>query len=369
MTEVESTARSIDESVAEVVAQALELSPIIDGHNDWAWECRERRDYSVEGLDIGLTTDTDIARLRAGRVGAQFWSVFVGEELVGADAVQGTLEQIDWVYRLVARYPNDFTIARSAADIEAAQANGHIACLLGAEGGHSINDSPAVLRMFARLGVRYLTLTHLHNTNWADSSTDEPQHGGLTARGVEYVRELNRLGILVDLSHVSTATMHATLDATDAPVIFSHSSCRAITDHPRNVPDDVLLRLGTNGGVLMITFVPQFLTEEYYAWFVGPKSTAAPEVTIADVADHIEHARDVAGIGHIGLGSDFDGTDEFPSGLDGVDGYPSLLAELASRGWSALDLAALAGGNVLRVIRETDDAFTAASAGTPILLR
>lgn len=369
MTAVESTARDIKASVASVVEQALELSPIIDGHNDWAWECRESRDYSVEELEVGLTTDTDIARLRAGRVGAQFWSVFVSDELVGADAVQGTLEQIDWVYRLAARYPDDFAIARSAADVEAARASGRIASLLGAEGGHSINDSPAVLRMFARLGVRYLTLTHIHNTSWADSGTDVPVHGGLTARGVEYIHELNRLGILVDLSHVSTATMHRALDVTNAPVIFSHSSCRAITDHPRNVPDDVLLRLRANGGVLMVTFVPQFLSDDYYAWFLGPKNTPAPEVTIADVANHIEHARDVAGIGHIGLGSDFDGTDEFPRGLEGVDGYPALLAELVSRGWSAPDLAALAGANVLRVIRETDDAFTEASAGTPILLR
>lgn len=369
MTESESTAISIDESVASVVAQALALSHIIDGHNDWAWECRERRDHSVEGLEIGLTTDTDIARLRAGRVGAQFWSVFVSDELVGADAVQGTLEQIDWVYRLAARYPDAFAIARSAIEVEAARASGRIASLIGAEGGHSINDSPAVLRMFARLGVRYLTLTHIHNTSWADSGTDEPVHGGLTVRGLEYIHELNRLGILVDLSHVSPTTMHAALDVSDAPVIFSHSSCRAITDHPRNVPEDVLLRLRENGGVLMVTFVPQFLTEEYYAWFVGPKSTPAPEVTIADVADHIEHARDVAGIRHVGLGSDFDGTDEFPRGLDGVDGYPVLLAELARRGWSAADLAALAGGNVLRVLRETDAAFADASVGSPILLR
>ncbi|OIQ72485.1 membrane dipeptidase [mine drainage metagenome] len=223
--------------------------------------------------------------------------------------------------------------------------------------------------MLARLGVRYLTLTHIHNTNWADSGTDEPAHGGLTDRGVEYVRELNRLGILVDLSHVSTTTMHAALDVTDAPVIFSHSSCRALTDHPRNVPDDVLARLRDNGGVLMVTFVPQFLSDDYYEWFRGPKDTPAPEVTISDVADHVEHARDVAGIRHIGLGSDFDGTDEFPRGLEGVDGFPALLAELANRGWSASDLAALAGANVLRVLRETDVAFEGASAGVPALLR
>ena len=364
---LESTARSSLDA-ASIVERALELAPIVDGHNDWAWECRQHREYSVEGLEGGLVTDTDIARLRAGRVGAQFWSVYVEDKLVGADAVQGTLEQIDWVYRLTARYPEAFSIARNAADIEKARSRGRIASLLGAEGGHSINDSPAVLRMFARLGVRYLTLTHVHNTSWADSGTDEPVHAGLTARGVEYIHELNRLGILVDLSHVSVATMHTALDVTQAPVIFSHSSCRALADHPRNVPDEVLTRLRTNGGVLMVTFVPQFLSESYSRWFDGPKLTPAPQVTIEDVADHIEHAREVAGIRHIGIGSDFDGTAEFPRGLDGVDGFPSLLLELARRGWSATDLAALAGANVIRVLRETDAAFADASTTLPFLV-
>ena len=339
------------------VAAALDLAPLIDGHNDWAWECRENRDYSVEGLDGALSTDTDINRLRAGRVGAQFWSVFVEDTLAGADAVQGTLEQIDWVYRLAARYPETFVIATSAADVENARASGRIASLLGAEGAHSINDSPAVLRMLARLGVRYLTLTHVHNTDWADSGTDEPIHNGLSPRGVEYVRELNRLGMLVDLSHVSPATAHAALDVSSAPVIFSHSSCSGVTAHPRNVPDDVLSRLAANDGVLMVTFVPQFVSAEYAVWFGGDKSTPAPLVTVAQVADHVEHARAVAGIRHIGLGGDFDGTDDFPDELDGVDGYPALLVELARRGWSAAELAALAGANVLRVLRATDAAF------------
>ncbi|TFC52369.1 membrane dipeptidase [Cryobacterium sp. TMT1-21] len=348
------------DDVATVVDQAIQLAPLIDGHNDWAWECRLNRDYSVEGLERGLSTDTDIARLRAGRVGGQFWSVYVSDDHLGADAVQGTLEQIDWVYRLAARYPSDFGIARSAADVEAARAAGRIASLLGAEGAHCLNDSPAVLRMFARLGVRYLTLTHVHNTEWADSGTDDPVHGGLSARGVEYIRELNRLGMLVDLSHVSPATAHAALDASDSPVIFSHSSCRALSDHPRNVPDDVLRRLAVNGGVLMLTFVPQFLSADYSTWFEGGQAGPGPTVTLTDVADHVEHARDVAGIRHIGLGGDYDGTDEFPVGLEGVDGYPALLAELARRGWPAADLAALAGANVLRVLRETDAAFAAA---------
>ena len=355
--------------LAAVVARALELAPVIDGHNDWAWVCREEREYSVEGLERGLATDTDIARLRAGRVGAQFWSVYVSDDHRDADAVQGTLEQIDWVYRLAARYPREFVIARSAADVEAARADDRVASLLGAEGAHCLNDSPAVLRMFARLGVRYLTLTHVHNTSWADSGTDERVHGGLTRRGEEYIRELNRLGMLVDLSHVSPATAHAALDVTDSPVIFSHSCVTALADHPRNVPDDVLVRLAANGGVVMITFVPQFLTMDYSAWFNGAQDTPAPQVSIVHVADHIEHARRVAGIRHIGLGGDFDGTDEFPAGLEGVDGYPALLAELARRGWSAEDLAALIGGNILRVLGATDAAFAAAGAGIPSLVR
>ncbi|ASD24012.1 membrane dipeptidase [Cryobacterium sp. LW097] len=351
---------SADASSADAlatVAAALDLAPLIDGHNDWAWECRENRDYSVEGLDGALATDTDIDRLRAGRVGGQFWSVYVEDTLDGADAVQGTLEQVDWVYRLAARYPQTFVIATSAADVEAARASGRVASLLGAEGAHSLNDSPAVLRMLARLGVRYLTLTHVHNTSWADSGTDEPVHNGLSPRGVEYIRELNRLGMLVDLSHVSPATAHAALDVTSAPVIFSHSSCSAVTADPRNVPDDVLARLADNGGVLMVTFVPQFVSAEYAGWFGGDRSTPAPRVTVAQVADHVEYARDVAGIRHIGLGGDFDGTDEFPEGLEGVDGYPALLLELARRGWTAAELAALAGANVLRVLRATDAAF------------
>jgi membrane dipeptidase len=349
-------------AVEATVASALELAPLIDGHNDWAWECRENRGYSVDGLDARLDSDTDIDRLRAGRVGGQFWSVYVEDTITGADAVQATLEQIDWVYRLTARYPDTFRIVTSAAGVEAARASGHIASLLGAEGAHSLNDSPAVLRILARLGVRYLTLTHVHNTGWADSGTDEPVHGGLTARGVEYIAELNRLGMLVDLSHVSPATAHAALDASRFPVIFSHSSCYGVTAHPRNVPDDVLERLAGNGGVLMLTFVPQFVSADYADWFAGDRSGRAPAVTLTHVADHIEHARDVACIRHIGLGGDFDGTEEFPDLLEGVDGYPALLGELASRGWSAADLAGLAGANVLRVLRATDAAFAGAAS-------
>jgi membrane dipeptidase len=340
---------------------------VIDGHNDWAWECRQNRGYSVEGLERGLESDTDIERLRAGGVGAQFWSVWVEDTADGALAVQQTLEQVDWVYRLVARYPEDFAVATSASDVVEIGASNRIASLLGAEGAHSLNDSPAVLRMLARLGVRYLTLTHTSNSAWADSATDTPAHHGLTVRGVEYIAELNRLGVLADLSHVSPETMHATLDVSTAPVIFSHSSCRALSDHPRNVPDDVLVRLAGNGGVLMVTFVPQFLSASFAEWFASDQTGEMPVVTIGDVADHVEHAVSVAGIDHVGLGGDFDGTTHFPAGLDGVDGYPALFEELASRGWGSADIEAVAGGNILRVLAETDEAFAAGGTGVPAL--
>src|SRR5919199_5408525 len=259
--------RTVSETAARArVEQALELAPIVDGHNDWAWESRLRRASSVEGLEGPLDGDTDILRLRAGRLGAQFWSVFVEDERTGPAAVAQTLEQIDWVHRLAARYPRDFVLARSAADVEAARASRRIASLLGAEGAHSFDDSPAVLRMLAALGVRYLTLTHNRNSAWADAALDEPEHGGLTERGRAYVRELNRLGGLVDLSPRAATTMHVALDVASAPVIFSHSSCRAVTDHPRNVPDDVLARLPENGGVCMITFVPSFVSPEAVEW-------------------------------------------------------------------------------------------------------
>jgi membrane dipeptidase len=348
-----------DTGLDDVVRRALALSPVIDGHNDWAWVCRELRDYSVEGLDRVLDTDTDIPRLRAGGVGAQFWSVWIPDDRPAAEAVVGALEQIDWVRRLAARYPADLVPARTAADIRDARASGRIASLMGAEGGHSLADSPAVLRLFAALGVRYLTLTHTRTTSWADSGTDVALHGGLSDRGRDYVRELNRLGMLVDLSHASPATAHDALEVSTAPVIFSHSSCAAVTDHPRNVPDSVLARLAGNGGVLMCTFVPQFVSAAYAQWHRGDQASAPPPVGVAEVADHIDHARQVAGLAHIGLGGDFDGTEEFPSGIEGVDGYPRLLRELASRGWSAEDLAALAGGNILRVLEETDGAFLA----------
>jgi membrane dipeptidase len=358
--------------IAGTVARALELSPIIDGHNDWPWQRRLEHGSTVTDLRGPLPGHTDIARLRAGHVGAQLWSVFIEDLPPGSDArntaaVAETLEQIDLVHRMVEAYPDDLVLARSAADVEAARATGRVASLLGAEGAHSIDDSPGVLRMLAALGVRYLTLTHNRNSVWADSATDEPAHGGLTVRGHAYIRELNRLGILVDLSHVAPATMHAALDITTAPVIFSHSAVRALTDHPRNVPDDVLARLERNGGVVMVTFVPQFLDSAYLAWDRDGREGPAPRVPLSVLADHVEHARDLAGVRHIGLGGDLDGVDALPDGITGADGYPALLAELAGRGWDAADLAGLAGANVLRVLRETDEAFAGARGPTELV--
>lgn len=325
-----------------VVEDALALAPIVDGHNDLAWVRRDHFAYSVDGIDADLTglTQTDLPRLRAGRVGAQFWSVYAPCEQRGADAVQYTLEQIDFVHRLVAQYPEQLTPARSADDVLAAWKGGRIGSLLGAEGGHCINGSLAVLRQYAQLGVRYLTLTHNENTPWADSATDQPDHRGLTAFGREVVREMNTLGMLVDLSHVAATTMHDALDTTSAPVIFSHSGCRAVNDHPRNVPDDVLFRLRANGGVIMVTFVPPFLTDEF----------ESRPTTVHDVVRHVEHAREIAGLEHIGLGGDYDGYESFPERLEDVSGYPVLLEALAARGWTADELAALAGGNILRVL-------------------
>ena len=345
----------------DAVREVLARHPIFDGHNDWAWEVKAQRDYSVEGLDqsLGDTFDTDVPRLAAGGVGGQFWSVYVEDRRAGAEHVRETLEQIDFVHRLAGRYPQHFTLARSAADFEAARERGTVASFLGAEGSHQLDGSLAVLREYARLGVRYLTLTHWLTTEFADSATDDPQHGGLSDRGRALVRELNRLGMLVDLSHVATTTMHDALDAASAPVIFSHSSCRAVTDHVRNVPDDVLERLPGNGGVIMITFVPEFVSAAYKAWTESGAQGDAPRVTVAEVADHVEHARAVAGIDHIGLGGDFDGSPQFPQGLEDVGDYPKLLAELARRGWSGDELGALSSGNILRVLRATDAAFEA----------
>jgi membrane dipeptidase len=331
--------------------------PVIDGHNDLPWEARERVAYDWDRLDIsqtGLPTHTDLPRLRAGGVGAQFWSVYVPSDLPAGEAVTATLEQVDAVHTMTSRYAADLALATSTAQVERAISQGRIASLIGAEGGHSIDSSMGALRMLFALGVRYLTLTHNDNVPWADSATDEPVLGGLSAFGREVVLEMNRLGMLVDLSHVSADTMRDALDTTQAPVIFSHSSARALCDHPRNVPDDVLARLADNGGVCMVTFVPYFVSQALRDWDREPSGGARPTATLADVVAHCEHVREVAGIAHIGLGGDYDGVDHLPEGLEDVTGYPRLLAALAERGWSDADLAALTGGNILRVLGESE---------------
>lgn len=360
----------------------LERQPVLDGHNDLLWEAREQAGYDFDRLDIGAgstTTHTDLPRLRRGGVGAQFWSVFVPASLTGDDAVSATLEQVDAGHQMVARYAGELAFARTADEVEAAWATGRIASLLGAEGGHSINSSLATLRMLHVLGVRYLTLTHNSNVPWADSATDEPVLGGLSRFGVEVVREMNRIGMLVDLSHVSADTMRDALRTSEVPVVFSHSSARAVCDSPRNAPDDVLESLRDNGGVCMVTFVPKFVNPEAAAWHdqavaeaesqgIRQADAAAfspfyrdyrarhpePPATLDDVVRHCEHIREVAGVDHVGVGGDYDGVEVLPQGMGDVTAYPALLEALAGRGWSDDDLAKLTSGNVLRVMREAE---------------
>ncbi|WP_435188986.1 dipeptidase [Streptomyces sp. bgisy126] len=375
-------------TAADRLAEARELlagHPVVDGHNDLPWALREHVRYDLDRMDIAAdqtgALHTDLARLRAGGVGAQFWSVYVPCRFTGDDAVSATLEQIDAVDQLLERYAADLAPALTADDMEAARKQGRIASLKGAEGGHSINNSLATLRALHALGVRYMTLTHNDNNDWADSATDDPGVGGLSAFGRQVVREMNRSGMLVDLSHVAATTMRDALDATAAPVIFSHSSSRAVCDHPRNVPDDVLERLPANGGVAMATFVPKFILPAAVDWtaradenlrehgFDHLDTTAGamalhrafeeanprPVATAATVADHLDHMREVAGIDHIGIGGDYDGTAFTPSGLDDVAGYPNLVAELLHRGWSHPDLARLTWSNAVRVLRDAED--------------
>ena len=363
----------------------LRRFPLIDGHNDLPWNLRER-DAPVNLAEPVAGIHTDLPRLQAGGVGAQFWSVFVPATIAGDAAVTTVLEQIDLTRRMIAAYPQALELALTAADVERIFASGRVASLLGAEGGHAIAGSLGVLRMLYALGVRYMTLTHNANVGWADSATDQKAAGGLTDFGRDVVREMQRTGMLVDLSHVSPDTMHDTLDVAAAPVIFSHSSARALCDNPRNVPDEVLARLPGNGGVCMVTFVPGFVSQDCSDWLAGLKAEAArrgldpkdfdqlwsiepeweaahprPQATLAQVADHIDHVRRVAGVEHVGLGSDFDGTPDVTVGLEDVSTFPALFAELLARGWTEADCAALAGGNVLRVLREAES-FAASAA-------
>jgi membrane dipeptidase len=374
----ESSLPSIDRARA-----LLDEYPVVDGHNDLPYALREQVRYDLGARDIATDQSahlhTDLARLRAGGVGAQYWSVYVRSDLPGA--LTATLEQIDCVRQLIDRYPADLRAALTAADMESARAEGRIASLMGAEGGHSIDNSLAALRGLYALGVRYMTLTHNDNIAWADSATDVPVVGGLSAFGREVVREMNREGMLVDLSHVAATTMRDALDTSVAPVIFSHSSARAVCDHPRNIPDDVLERLPANGGVAMVTFVPKFVLQAAVDWTaaadenmrangfhhldttpeamkvhrVFEESNPRPVATVATVADHLDHMREVAGIDHVGIGGDYDGTAFTPDGLDDVSGYPNLIAELLDRGWSSTDVAKLTWRNAVRVLGAAED--------------
>ena len=383
------------------VERILRQTPVIDGHNDLPWEIRDSYDFWRKPLDLDSDTSrlearlqTDLPRMKKGGVGAQFWSVWIPADLKGDEAIRVTLEQIDIVHRMVARYPGRLEMASTAADIRRIEKAGRIASLIGVEGGHQIGNSPAALRQFHALGARYMTLTHSKNNDWADSGTDDPVHDGLTAFGRAIVGEMNRLGMMVDLSHVSPKTMKDSIAASRAPVIFSHSNARALMDHGRNVPDDALRLLPANGGVVMVNFFPGFISEAYrrraaerdaedarlknlYSGQPERRKAAldawdsahpAVDATLAEVANHIEHIRRVAGVDHVGIGSDFDGiSGTSPKGLEGVETYPALLAELARRGWSDSDLAKLAGGNILRVMERVERVAAGMKSEPPLI--
>ncbi|WP_247712061.1 dipeptidase [Qipengyuania qiaonensis] len=390
------------DSAESTAAAALDAAPVWDGHNDVPIQLRSRVGNVIDGFDFRDTLDTatagrsamhsDLVRLREGKVGAQWWSVYVSADLPEPEAVQATVEQIDVTKRLIARYPDDMQLALTADDVEEAMAAGRIASLLGMEGGHSIGSSLAVLRQMYDLGARYMTLTHGKTLSWADSATDAPKHDGLNAFGMDVVREMNRIGMLVDLSHVSEAAMMDALDVAQAPVIFSHSGARAVTGHLRNVPDNVLTRLPANGGIVMVVALPWFITEDLRqhaadrvaeearlkALYPGLPDTVeaqlakwdaenrAPVSTISDMADHIDHVRDVAGIDHIGIGGDYDGMPTGPVGMEDVTGYPALFVELAKRGYSQDDLEKISSRNMMRVMRAAEAYVASVASMTPI---
>lgn len=369
------------------IDRVLARTPLIDGHNDLPWAIRGDHGGDLAALDLDSDTralqpplHTDIPRLRQGRVGAQFWSVYVPASLKGLAATEVTFEQIDLARRMIARYPRAFEFADSADDIVRIHRAGRIASMFGMEGGEAINNNLALLREFRAAGVLYMTLTHAQNTDWVDSATDAPRHGGLTPFGEEVIREMNRIGMLVDLSHVSADAMRDAIRVSAAPVIFSHSSAFALTPHPRNVPDDVLDLVRANGGVVMVNFNAPFVSEPMRQWSAtrsgeerrlqalhpgDPEAARAaldqwtaanppPRVSVGDLADHIEHIARVAGRDHVGIGSDYDGVSYLPEGMGGVEAYPTLFAELIRRGWSESDLAKLAGGNLLRALRAAE---------------
>lgn len=384
---VATSANAETTAVAARIDRILREVPLIDGHNDLPYQFEERdKDHLVQ---IDLRQDqskltpplhTDIPRLRQGRLGAQFWSVYIPATLKGADAVRAVLVQIDVVHRLDETYSDTFELARTADDVVRIHRSGKIASLIGLEGGHSIGNSLAVLRQLYALGARYMTITHSENNDWADSATADPVHNGLTPFGKLVIAEMNRLGMLVDLSHVAPKTMHDVLDIAAAPVIFSHSSARALTDHARNVPDDVLRRLNENDGVVMVSFVPGFSSEKVRARDAAKDAEEArlkalyrgqpekvkaalaqweaanpnPRATVQDVADNIDHVVKVAGVTHVGIGSDFDGITTTPEGMDSVATYPVLFAELVRRGYTDEQLKGIAGLNVLRVMRKAE---------------
>jgi membrane dipeptidase len=377
-----SAAQSQD-SALDRARRLLESAPLIDGHNDLPWEIREfrsaPRDVAAYDLRKRSLRHTDLARLAEGMVAAQFWSIYIPGDYRDSGYARVQLEQFDIARRMIARYPRRLALALTADDIERNFKRGRIASLLGMEGGHAIENSLGALRSYYALGARYLTLTHNVTLDWADAALDTARHHGLTVFGKEVVREMNRLGMLVDLSHVSPDVMRDALEVTESPVIFSHSSARALTDHPRNVPDDILARLPQNGGVVMVTFVPAFVSPEAAVWETEARKerqrieaavsdTAErrrledqwkvahpqPRATLSQVTDHIEHVRKVAGPDHVGIGSDFDGIDTVPEGLEDVSRFPHLLAELIRRGWSDDDLRKLVGGNLLRALRAAE---------------
>jgi membrane dipeptidase len=380
----------------ETAEAALRAAPVWDGHNDVPEQLRGRYHDVIGTFDFSDTAKgerpmaTDLRRLRQGHVGAQFWSVFVDATQPEPQAVTQTLEQIDVLKRLVARYPNDLQLALTADDVERAMKAGRIASLIGMEGGHSIGGSLGVLRQMYALGARYMTLTHYKTLTWADSADDVPSHKGLTPFGEQVVREMNRLGMIVDLSHVSTDTMRDALAVARAPVIFSHSNARAVVEESRNVPDDVLRQLTANGGIVMVTGVADFVSPERRLWLAERSAETAreqwlwqgdpdkvtaqmaawtaahpePRTTVSQLADHVDHIRQVAGIDHIGVGGDFDGWNSFPEQFGDVSGYPALFVELARRGYSQADLEKIASRNMLRVMRSVE-AYAAAHRGDP----